>query len=65
MFDSLKSKMKNLFSRANKKLDEEKIYKDEPAVEQTPAPVTEKPETTSEPPPPQNRWLFPNPRWNL
>ena len=62
MFDSLKSKMKNLFSRANKKLDEEKIYKDEPAVEQTPAPVTEKPETTSEPTPSTEPVVVPEPK---
>ena len=62
MFDSLKSKMKNLFSRANKKLDEEKIYKDEPAVEQTPAPVTEKPETTSEPTPSAEPVVVPEPK---
>ena len=62
MFDSLKSKMKNLFSRANKKLDEEKIYKDEPAVEQTPAPVTEKPETTSEPIPSAEPVVVPEPK---
>ena len=58
MFDSLKSKMKNLFSRANKKLDEEKIYKDE----QTPAPVTEKPETTSEPTPSAEPVVVPEPK---
>ena len=62
MFDSRKSKMKNLFSRANKKLDEEKIYKDEPAVEQTPAPVTEKPETTSEPTPSAEPVVVPEPK---
>ena len=62
MFDSLKSKMKNLFSRANKNLDEEKIYKDEPAVEQTPAPVTEKPETTSEPTPSAEPVVVPEPK---
>ena len=62
MFDSLKSKMKNLFSRANKKLDEEKIYKDEPAVEQTPAPVTEKPETISEPIPSAEPVVVPEPK---
>lgn len=27
MFESLKSKMKGLFSKANKQLDEEKVYK--------------------------------------
>ena len=36
MFESLKSKMKNLFSRADKKLDKDKIYKEE-APEQTPS----------------------------
>ncbi len=40
MFDSLKSKMKNLFSRANKSLDEEKIYKPE-EPEHVPEPVAE------------------------
>lgn len=51
MFESLKSKMKNLFSRTGKKLEEEKVYKDEPEIEQTPAPITEKPKNTSEPVP--------------
>ena len=50
MFDSLKSKMKNLFSRAHKNLDEEKVYKDEP-VEQPTSPVIEKNETESKPTP--------------
>ncbi len=40
MFDSLKSKMKNLFSRANKNLDEEKIYKPE-EPEHVPEPAAE------------------------
>ena len=39
MFESLKSKMKNLFSRSHKGLDEEKIYKDE-EPEQAPTPQT-------------------------
>ncbi len=43
MFDSLKSKMKNLFSKANKGLDEEKIYKPE-EPEHVPEPVAEKAE---------------------
>ncbi len=43
MFDSLKSKMKNLFSKANKGLDEEKIYKPE-EPEHVPEPVAEKTE---------------------
>lgn len=46
MFESLKAKMKNLFSRADKKLDKEKVYKDE-IPEQPPTPVeeTKTPET--------------------
>ncbi len=43
MFDSLKSKMKNLFSKANKGLDEKKIYKPE-EPEHVPEPVAEKTE---------------------
>ena len=62
MFDSLKSKMKNLFSRANKNLDEEKIYKDEPKVEPTPAPVTRGPETVSEPIPSAEPEIVPEPK---
>ena len=62
MFDSLKSKMKNLFSRANKNLDEEKIYKDEPKVEPTPAPVTKEPETVSEPIPSAEPEIVPEPK---
>ena len=62
MFDSLKSKMKNLFSRANKNLDEEKIYKDEPKVEPTPAPVTKEPETVSEPSPSAEPEIIPEPK---
>lgn len=42
MFESLKSKMKNLFSRADKKLDKEKVYKEE-APEQIPAPPVPEP----------------------
>lgn len=56
MFESLKSKMKSLFSKADKHLDEEKVYKPEepeqkpPATEPTPqAPVVEEP--VSEPSP--------------
>ncbi|MBR2255360.1 MAG: signal recognition particle-docking protein FtsY [Candidatus Methanomethylophilaceae archaeon] len=49
MFDSLKSKMKSLFSRADKAIDKEKVYKDEKEENKTPdqpvAPTTEKPET--------------------
>lgn len=44
MFESLKSKMKSLFSRADKKLDKEKVYKEE-VPEQTPV----KPQTEEEP----------------
>ena len=39
MFESLKAKMKGLFSRSHKGLDEDKIYKEQPS-EQTPAPET-------------------------
>ena len=39
MFESLKSKMKNLFSKADKHLDEEKVYKQE-EPEQKPQPET-------------------------
>ncbi len=56
MFDSLKSKMKSLFSRAEKKIDEKKVYKDEekpkveaPAVETTTQPETPKIETPKAP----------------
>lgn len=45
MFESLKSKMKNLFSRADKKLDKEKIYKEE-APEQIPSQPVVEPITT-------------------
>ena len=38
MFESLKAKMKNLFSKADKKLDKDKIYKEE-EPEQTPTPI--------------------------
>lgn len=62
MFESLKSKMKNLFSRTGKKLEEEKVYKDEPELEQAPAPVTEKPETTSEPIPSVEPVSVPEPK---
>ncbi len=57
MFESLKSKMKNLFSRADKHLDEEKVYKKEepeqPAVPETvpEAPTVE--ETPREEPVPE------------
>ena len=44
MFESLKSKMKSLFSRADKKLDKEKVYKEE-VPEQTPV----KPQTEEKP----------------
>ena len=65
MFESLKSKMKGLFSKANKQLDEEKVYKPEepeqppvPAAPETPqapetpsAPVTAPAERPAEPAP--------------
>lgn len=38
MFESLKSKMKNLFSKADKHLDEEKVYKQEEPEQKPPAP---------------------------
>ena len=38
MFDSLKSKMKSLFSRAEKKIDEKKVYKDEEETKKPEAP---------------------------
>ena len=37
MFESLKSKMKSLFSKADKHLDEEKVYKEEPEQKVEPA----------------------------
>lgn len=45
MFESLKSKMKNLFSKADKHLDEEKVYKPEEPEQkpQAPEPVQEEP----------------------
>lgn len=62
MFESLKSKMKNLFSRTGKKLEEEKVYKDEPETEQTPAPITEEPQTLSEPVPSAEPVSVPEPK---
>ena len=52
MFESLKSKMKSLFSKADKHLDEEKVYKPEEPEQKPPAPepapeVTRTEETTS------------------
>lgn len=48
MFESLKSKMKNLFSKADKHLDEEKVYKQEEPEQKPPAPEP-LPETPSSP----------------
>ena len=48
MFESLKAKMKGLFSKANKHLDEEKVYKPEEPEQPAPAPV-EVPERPQEP----------------
>ncbi len=48
MFESLKSKMKNLFSKADTKLDEEKVYKPERSEPATPAPASEIPQTPSD-----------------
>ena len=48
MFESLKSKMKNLFSKADKHLDEEKVYKQEEPEQKPPAPEPQ-PETPSSP----------------
>ncbi len=47
MFESLKSKMKSLFSKADKHLDEEKVYKPEEPEQKPPAiePVPESPRT--------------------
>ncbi|MBO4569326.1 MAG: signal recognition particle-docking protein FtsY [Candidatus Methanomethylophilaceae archaeon] len=45
MFDSLKSKMKSLFSRAEKKIDEKQVYKDEKETKPE-APAIEAPTTT-------------------
>ncbi len=51
MFESLKSKMKNLFSKANKNLDEEKIYKpEEPEHVPEPAAVDAEPQPQAEAP---------------
>ena len=51
MFESLKSKMKNLFSKANKNLDEEKIYKpEEPEHVPEPATVDAEPQPQAEAP---------------
>lgn len=52
MFESLKSKMKSLFSKADKHLDEEKVYKPEEPEQKPPTPepapeVTRTEETTS------------------
>ena len=60
MFESLKAKMKNLFSKAEKKIDKDKVYKDgpelpgpgpdkkdEPEIE---VPKTDTIETPTEPP---------------
>ena len=41
MFDSLKSKLKGLFSKADKHIDKEAVYKDEPAPVPEPQPVPE------------------------
>ena len=53
MFESLKSKMKSLFSKADKHLDEEKVYKPEEPEQKPPSPepvpetpITEVPETS-------------------
>lgn len=48
MFESLKSKMKNLFSKADTKLDEEKVYKPERSEPATPTPASEIPQTPSD-----------------
>ena len=58
MFDSLKSKMKSLFSRAEKKIDEKKVYKDEeetktPAIEATTPVSPQTPETPKVPETPE------------
>ena len=53
MFESLKSKMKNLFSKADKHLDEEKVYKPEEPEQKPPAPEpVPEVRTTEEPPAP-------------
>ena len=52
MFESLKSKMKNLFSKADKHLDEEKVYKQEEPEQKplAPEPVPEAPPVQPEVP---------------
>lgn len=54
MFESLKSKMKSLFSKADKHLDETKVYKEEPEQIPEPTPAAEttvpsQPEVAPEP----------------
>lgn len=47
LFDSLKLKMKSLFSKANKHLDEEEIYKPEESEQKPSEPVTITPTSTA------------------
>ncbi len=51
MFESLKAKMKGFFSKAEKKIDEKTVYKDEPGPEKPPE--DKKPEDTKPPSPPE------------
>ena len=44
MFESLKAKMKSLFSRAEKKIDEKAVYKEGPDAPQVEPPKVETPE---------------------
>ena len=60
MFESLKSKMKNLFSRADKPLDENQVYKEEP--EQPVAPKAPTAEKVPEPQPAQTAEVRPEPK---
>ena len=63
MFESLKSKMKNLFSKADKHLDEEKVYKPEEPEQKPPAPEpVPEVRTTEEPPAPSETVTVPEER---
>ena len=63
MFESLKSKMKNLFSKADKHLDEEKVYKPEEPEQKPPAPEpVPEVRTTEEPPEPSETATVPEER---
>lgn len=51
MFDSIKSKFKSLFSKADKKLDESQIFKDEPVEQPAEKPAETPVEAVSKPEP--------------